>query len=175
MRNMSKSAPYAAGNTASMQAAERVQHQLEGIRADVFEFIVSRKTLGATGYEICCAFGLLTNTAKPRCTELKDAGYIVDSGLLRKNENGRNETVWVAAQNWPKGAWKKPSTQGTKSPCDEYTDLSDLRRTLQSALDHGIPPQGASDREWLSCFMSMERLVRSALRQTDQIINGEKQ
>lgn len=175
MQNMPKSATYAAGNTASMQAAESVQHQLDGIRAEVFELIVSRGTSGITNSEIADALDTSRDTTQPRTSELKDAGYILDSGMLRKNIKGRNETVWVAAQNWPKGAWKKPSARSTQESGSNDSPLSDLRRTLQSALDHGIPAQGASDREWLSCFMSMERIVRSALRQTDQIIKGEKQ
>lgn len=108
MRNMPNSAPYAAGNVASMQAAESVQHQLDGIRGDVFDYIVSRGTEGATGSEISSALDILPYTAKPRCTELKDAGYVVDSGMLRKNQNDRNETVWVVAKNPPQGPWVAP-------------------------------------------------------------------
>lgn len=102
---MERTAPYAPGNEASRQAAKSVQHGLEGIRADVFNYIVSCGTSGATGEEIAETLNILPYTAKPRCTDLKDAGYIIAGGL-RKNSNGRNETVWIAAANVPSGPWK---------------------------------------------------------------------
>lgn len=107
MRDLPKTAPFASGNDASRQAARSVYHQLEGIRADVFDLIVSRGTEGATGEEIAETLNILPYTAKPRCTELKDAGYIFAAGL-RRNSNGRNETVWVAAAKFPAGPWKAP-------------------------------------------------------------------
>ncbi len=106
MRQFPESAPYAPGNEASRQAADGIHHQLDGIRADVFDYIISSGAEGATGSEIADSLDILPYTAKPRCTELKDAGYIVDSHLLRKNSNDRNETVWVAVKNWPTGPWK---------------------------------------------------------------------
>jgi hypothetical protein len=113
MRNIPESAPYAPGNTASRQAAAGIYHQLDGIRADVFDHIAYRLKLGATGSEIATALNILPYTAKPRCTELKDAGYILDSGTVRKNDNGRNETVWVKADSYPRGAYKPPNARET--------------------------------------------------------------
>ncbi len=108
MRDMSKTAPYARGNEASRQAADKIQHQLEGFRAKVFEFIVSCGAEGAISEEIYLTLGLHSYTAKPRCTELKDAGYIADSGKTRRNKAGNPETVWVALPEWPTGPWKSP-------------------------------------------------------------------
>ena len=106
MRQSTTTAPYARGNHASRQAAEGIQHKLEGIRADVFNYIAAMSRVGATGSEIARALKILPYTAKPRCTELKDAGYVCDSGQLRKNENNRNETVWVAVKDHPQGGWR---------------------------------------------------------------------
>ena len=106
MRQMSDTAPIARGNEASRQAADSIQHKLDGIRARVFEHIVRQGARGATGSEISDCLDILPYTAKPRCTELKDAGYIRDSGNLRKNGHDRNETVWVAEDVWPQEEWR---------------------------------------------------------------------
>jgi len=109
MRDMSTSAPFARGNEASRQAAEAIGHQLTGIRGKVFDHIVSRATFGATCDEISRATGQLRENVRPRCSELKDAGFIKDSGELRKNvNNGKDETVWVALPDWPTGPWIAP-------------------------------------------------------------------
>lgn len=95
-KNLKPYAPYAKKNEASKQAANKIKSKLTGKRLEVYNFIVLRGDFGATGSEISDCTGTLLYTAKPRCTELSHAGYIKDSGLMRKNYNGRNETVWVA-------------------------------------------------------------------------------
>ena len=112
MQNLPETAPYAVGNEASRQAAHGIQHQLDGIRADVFNNIVSRARRGATGTEIAEATGISILTVRPRCSELRDAGYIVDSGAMRKSsDEDFNETVWLVAANPPTGPWKAPGVR----------------------------------------------------------------
>jgi hypothetical protein len=103
---MSTSAPYARGNEASRQAADAVEHKLDGVRAKVFDFIRSRGAYGATGSEIAAATEIALLTVRPRCTDLGQAGYIYDSGMLRKNDDRKNETVWAACDNFPTGEWR---------------------------------------------------------------------
>jgi hypothetical protein len=98
---MNTAAPYAPNNTASMQAAYEISEKLTGIRASVFRYIKSCGEYGATGSEIATALSVLPYTAKPRCTELRDWGFIKDSGNLRLNRNKRNETVWVFCSDAP--------------------------------------------------------------------------
>lgn len=123
MQNMKITAPFAAGNTASREAAEQIQHRLTGIRAQVFDYIAGRARQGATGQEIADGLGILSLTVKPRCTELRDAGYIRDSGEMRKNSNGRNETVWVAVIPCPVGPWKALAQPKPDRPSDGPSGL----------------------------------------------------
>ena len=124
MHDMKKTAPYAPGNQASAEAAQKIEHKLTGIRSDVFDFIASRGASGATGDEIATGLDILPYTAKPRCTELRDAGYIVDSGSVRENRNGRNETVWKVAAQVPQGAFKRESKSVSGSAGTTGTGLS---------------------------------------------------
>lgn len=100
MENFKPTAAYAPGNFASKEAANNINHKLSGIRALVFEYIASKEH-GATGSEIAEALDILLYTAKPRCTELRDAGYIKNSGFVRDNPNGQKETVWILKKDYP--------------------------------------------------------------------------
>lgn len=90
-----ETAAYAPGNKASKAAAKKIEPKLHKIRGRVFDFIKQSGDVGATGSEIAYALDVLPYTAKPRCTELKDWGYIKDSGLMRNNDNEEPETVWL--------------------------------------------------------------------------------
>lgn len=91
---MSESAPYS-NKTTSKKAAKKIKHKLAGKREQVYHYIKSQGICGATGSEIAQGCDMLLYTAKPRCTELRDAEYIEDSGTTRENENGSDEIVWV--------------------------------------------------------------------------------
>lgn len=92
---MPETAPHAPGNTASKAAAKKIRPLLSGIRLDVFRVIQGAGMAGLTGSQIAAQLGINLYTAKPRCTELRDAGYIRDSGGTRPNSHGNDETVWV--------------------------------------------------------------------------------
>jgi len=106
MHDMKNTAPYARGNEASRLAAHGIEHRLTGIRSDVFDFIVSRETYGATNSEIAEGLSMMRDNTQPRTSELREAGYIESKGKMRLNGNGRNETVWVACQSVPAGEWQ---------------------------------------------------------------------
>lgn len=90
---MPDTAPFSNGTT-SKEAAKKVELSLTDLRLRVLECI-SSSGMGRTGSEIADLLNINLYTAKPRCTELRDAGYIVDSGSVRKNVHGNNEIVWV--------------------------------------------------------------------------------
>ncbi len=126
MRNLPETAPYAPGNEASREAASGIHHQLDGIRADVFNLIISRAGHGATGTEISNSTGISLLTVRPRCSELKEAGYIVDSGAVRKDySEGNNETVWLVAAGYPRGPWKAPAVAPAKKDEPSALDVFD--------------------------------------------------
>lgn len=50
----------------------------------------------STMSEVALAYGVLTTTVRPRGSQLSALGFIRDSGQRRKNQFGRNETVYEA-------------------------------------------------------------------------------
>jgi len=103
-------AAYAPGNQASKEAARKIKVKLTGIRGRVFTYIKSCGQNGATGSEVADVLNLLPYTAKPRCSELRDAGMIRDSGRMRENKNGGKETVWILAVDSAPRSGDNPAT-----------------------------------------------------------------
>jgi hypothetical protein len=92
----------------SAQAAESVGREVKlspGSPEDDFAGTVAAEVLdylrlnpaGATADEIAYALKQTAFTVRPRCTELREAGLIKDSGRRGKNTSGRNAIVWVLA------------------------------------------------------------------------------
>jgi hypothetical protein len=50
----------------------------------------------STMSEVALAYGVYPTTTRPRATQLTALGFIRDSGQRRKNQFGRNETVYEA-------------------------------------------------------------------------------
>ena len=50
----------------------------------------------STMSEVALAYGVYPTTTRPRATQLAALGFIRDSGLKRRNQFGRNETVYEA-------------------------------------------------------------------------------
>lgn len=92
--DLPKTAPYS-NKTTSKAAAKKIECRLNGKRKEVYDFIKASGERGATGSEVAKGAGILLYTAKPRCTELRDGGYIIDSGKTRPNDVGSQEIVWV--------------------------------------------------------------------------------
>lgn len=80
----------------SLQAAIEMKPKAEVIRLRVLECLDWAGSQGRTPEEIAARIGETVLNVRPRCTELKEAGKIMDSGIRRKNENGKNTIVWVA-------------------------------------------------------------------------------
>jgi predicted ArsR family transcriptional regulator len=81
----------------SIAAAEALQPEARRLREDVLRAIRSAADTGLTADEVAARLRLSPLTTRPRCTELRAAGLITDSGLRRCNASGRRAIVWVAA------------------------------------------------------------------------------
>ena len=60
----------------------------------VLEFVRNRGAYGATDEEIHGGLGMLSDTARARRVELREAALIVDSGQRRPTRSGRLAVVW---------------------------------------------------------------------------------
>lgn len=81
----------------SVAAAEALQPDAQTLRAEVLRAIRAAGPEGLTADEAAARLRLSPFTTRPRCTELRGAGLIVDSGRRRANASGRAAIVWVAA------------------------------------------------------------------------------
>ena len=80
----------------SRQAAEVAGRTAKTLRANVYRFIESTGVVGATANEVHIHFNLDKNSTSPRITELKQKGFIVDSGTRRASEGCGKSIVWRA-------------------------------------------------------------------------------
>ena len=90
--------PGAAPTDTSIDAAEVIAPSVHGLRLAVLNFICGRGLVGATADEVAAGLSLSRFTARPRCTELRALGSVVDSGARRRNSSGRAAIVWVDRQ-----------------------------------------------------------------------------
>lgn len=67
-------------------------------RGKVLEAIAANEPYGLTDFEIHIRTGLLLYTAAPRRNELRDDGWIVDSGHRRKLPTGVKAVVWILSR-----------------------------------------------------------------------------
>lgn len=154
---MQQTAPYAPNNKASREAAEKIAPKTPIIRQRVFDYIKQCHDRGATGTEIANALDVLPYTAKPRCTELAEDGYIVDTGTTRNNARGNAETVWKVS---PQGRGmetlplrhtaKKTGKAAMKT--EQATDTQSA--TIHNRLDLGVPRMAESE------IMDIENWIR---------------
>lgn len=88
--------PPASNPTTSRAAAEAIEPTAATLRRQVLDFIESCGDRGATDCEIQAALGMSGDTQRPRRWELSDceSPLIVDSGLRRRTERGREAIVW---------------------------------------------------------------------------------
>ncbi|MGD9539065.1 MAG: hypothetical protein AB7P52_17670 [Alphaproteobacteria bacterium] len=77
-------------------AAEAIAPDLPRLRRLVLGAIREAGAAGLTADECAVRLKLSPFTTRPRCTELKEAGLIKDSGRRRKNRSGHGATVWEA-------------------------------------------------------------------------------
>jgi predicted ArsR family transcriptional regulator len=85
----------------SVAAAEALQPDAKTLREDVLRAIRASGEWGMTADEVAARLRLTPFTTRPRCTELRAAGLIVDSGQRRANASGRAAIVWKPApEGW---------------------------------------------------------------------------
>lgn len=67
-------------------------------RRRVLDFIAARGDEGATDEEIALGLNMRHYTAAPRRTELRDGGWVGDSGKRRPTTTGSPAAVWVLSE-----------------------------------------------------------------------------
>lgn len=88
--------PYIRHSVTSLQAAEKIKPSKAKLQIQVYEFIKSKGSFGATDEEAQLTLGMQGSTQRPRRIELQVAGKIVDSGRTRATMSGRSATIWIA-------------------------------------------------------------------------------
>lgn len=77
-------------------AAYRIRPRSGTARAKVLNYLATAVTIsGATDEEMQGALGMNPNTQRPRRLELKEMGWIKDSGRRRRTTGGYWAIVWV--------------------------------------------------------------------------------
>lgn len=76
----------------SAEAAESMVPELEPLQLEVLRVLRVRPR---TADEVAAFLRREKLSIRPRCTELADAGLLVDTGERRKNTSGRSATVWA--------------------------------------------------------------------------------
>lgn len=132
--NLPDTAPVAKNNSARREARKKIAPQVPTIRQRVFDYIRLRGGYGATGSEIAADLNILPYTAKPRCTELAEDGYVMDSHTTRSNARGNAETVWKIT---PHGRGVEDATPRQKRP---RTAGNDIAADVPILAPHPTPP-----------------------------------
>lgn len=92
------------GGDTSRAALAVVEHSSATVRANVKAHVALMGPTGATGDEIASALIIDKYAVRPRTSELRAAGEIVDSGMRRKSQSGVASIVWVLAEYAPQDA-----------------------------------------------------------------------
>ena len=79
----------------SLAAAKSVAHARKFIEERVLAYVAGRGSHGATAEEVATALELRTQTCSARCSELRDAGRLHDSGRTRPTSSGRMAAVLI--------------------------------------------------------------------------------
>lgn len=77
-------------------AADRFKGSAKTLRNQVYMFIKSKGEEGATAYDVFLNFGLDKNKTSPRISELKNHGFVVDTGERRAAPGCGKSVVWRA-------------------------------------------------------------------------------
>lgn len=78
----------------SMAVAKKMFPKSGSLRRKVYDYFISCGNYGATDQEIETNLNMSGNTVRPTRQSLQKDGYIIDSGLIRKNQNGNSCIVW---------------------------------------------------------------------------------
>ena len=80
---------------ASRDAAEAIKERAPTIRARVLALVKACPN-GLTADECAAELGLSILATRPRFSELYETGWIIKTGIRRKNDSGMTAHVWVA-------------------------------------------------------------------------------
>jgi transcription initiation factor IIE alpha subunit len=83
----------------SAQAAEEITPKAATVRVKV-ETALRDHADGLTGDELSEQLRIDKLTVRPRITELREAGRVVDTGRRRMNHIGKRVIVWAHRDNW---------------------------------------------------------------------------
>lgn len=81
----------------AFEAAESIADAAKSREAKAFALFRSVYPAGRTADEVADHFEWERYSARPRLSQLKARGQIVDSGERRQGASGRRQVVWVAA------------------------------------------------------------------------------
>lgn len=87
------------GVDTSIAAAEEINKALPRLQASVLGVVVGAGEHGTTGDEAAIALGWERFRVRPRTSELRKAGRIVDSGRRRDSLSGISSIVWIAREH----------------------------------------------------------------------------
>jgi len=80
----------------SIDAAMRKYPETGSLRLKIYELLMRAGLRGLTDYEIEATLSIPGNSVRPLRKSLEIQGFIMDSGLTRKNQNNNNCTIWRA-------------------------------------------------------------------------------
>lgn len=87
---------YVSGSDTSYAAALGIVESSDCLRSQVFRFLHSSGTYGATDEEMQRALVMNPSTQRPRRVELVRLGLVCDSWRRRSTDSGRSAVVWIA-------------------------------------------------------------------------------
>jgi len=93
-----ETAPYQPDSDTSREAAERIEPDIASLRGQVLAYLRDCGDCGATDEEMQDMLAMNPSTQRPRRIELRDAGFVRDSGATRETRSGRNAVVWIAVE-----------------------------------------------------------------------------
>lgn len=92
-------AGFHGGNPESTAAHQSIEPSKRTLRLEIYRLIRRAVIDGKTCDELEAATGWSHQTTSARVTELKSAGWIVDSGRRRPTRSGRSAAVLIAAEH----------------------------------------------------------------------------
>lgn len=87
------------GIDTSIAGAEHIAEALPRLQSDVLAVITDAGARGATGDEVAAILGWERHRVRPRTSELRTAGRIVDSGQRRLSVAGVASIVWIVPKH----------------------------------------------------------------------------
>lgn len=85
----------------AFDAAASVTDAAKSREAKALILIGANGRSGCIADEVADTLGWERYSSRPRLSQLKARGEIVDSGVRRKGESGRNQAVWVVPEYGP--------------------------------------------------------------------------